>query len=79
MTEAETAAGKTIVCREYPKQWQSGDEPYYPINNEQSAELLARYRAEAAKVSGLVIGGRLGNYRYFDMDEAMAAALEVEL
>lgn len=79
LTETEPAAGKTIICREYPKPWQPGDEPYYPINNDQSAELLARYRAEAAKVPGLVIGGRLGNYRYFDMDQAMAAALEVEL
>ena len=70
---------QTVICREYPKSWQSGDEPYYPIASEESAALLAKYQAEAAKIPGLVIGGRLGNYRYYDMDQAMAAALELPL
>lgn len=70
---------KTIICREYSSSWQPGDEPYYPIANADSAALLAKYQAEAAKVSNLVIGGRLGQYKYFDMDKAMAAALELSI
>ena len=73
------ACPQTVICREFPKSWQTGDEPYYPINNEESAALLAKYQAEAAKVPGLVIGGRLGNYRYYDMDQAMAAAMEIRI
>ena len=67
---------ETIVCREYPKTWQPGDEPYYPVDNAESAKLLAAYRAEAAAYPNLVIGGRLGQYRYFDMDKSIASALE---
>ncbi len=68
-------APKTIVCREYPKAWEPGDEPYYPVNDPGSAALLAMYLDEAAKIPGLVVGGRLGQYRYYDMDQAMASAL----
>ena len=70
---------KTIICREYPKAWNLGDEPYYPINSPVSDALLGRYQSEARKIPNLVIGGRLGNYRYYDMDQAMAAALEVAI
>ena len=73
------SVAKTIICREYPKTWEPGDEPYYPINNPVSDELLARYRAEARKIPNLDIGGRLGNYRYYDMDQAMAAAFALEI
>ena len=72
-------SGKTIICREYSSSWQPGDEPYYPIANAESAALLAKYQSEAAKVPGLVIGGRLGQYRYLDMDRSVEAALEVEI
>ena len=72
-------ADKTIIMREYSKTWEQGDEPYYPINNPESAALLKRYQDEAAKIPNLVVGGRLGGYQYYDMDQAMAAALEVEL
>lgn len=71
-------SGKTIVCREYPSAWQPGDEPYYPISNEKSAALLAKYQAEAAKLPCLVIGGRLGQYKYFDMDKSVNAALKAK-
>ena len=71
------ACGRTVICREYPQAWKPGDEPYYPVNDEASAALLARYREEAAKLPYLVVGGRLGDYRYHDMDQAMAAALAV--
>lgn len=70
---------KTIIMREYSKTWERGDEPYYPINNPESAALLKRYRDEAAKVPNLIVGGRLGGYKYYDMDQAMAAALEAEI
>lgn len=69
---------KTVVVREYPKAWEPGDEPYYPVNNPSSAALLAKYRAEADRAK-LVIGGRLGAYRYCDMDQAVADALAVDI
>ena len=72
-------SGKTIICREYSAFWKQGDEPYYPINNPESAALLKRYQDEAAKIPNLVVGGRLGGYRYYDMDQAMAAALEIPI
>ncbi len=73
---AALAAPATVVCREYPKTWTRGDEPYYPVDTPASRDLLARYRAEAAKVPNLVVGGRLGDYRYYDMDRTVAAALQ---
>ena len=69
----------TVVTREYPADWEPGDEPYYPIATPESAALLERYRAEAAKVPNLVVGGRLGAYRYFDMDQSVAAALTLPI
>lgn len=70
---------KTIICREYPRAWEPGDEPYYPIASEASDALLARYREEASRRPNLVVGGRLGAYKYYDMDQAMLAALELEI
>ena len=70
---------KTVVMREYPAEWREGDEPYYPIATPESAALLAKYQEEAAKVPNLVLGGRLGQYKYYDMDQAMFAALSVKL
>jgi len=69
-------ATSTIVCREYPKTWEPGDEPYYPVDTPASRELLARYQAEAAKTPNLVVGGRLGGYKYYDMDRSIGNALE---
>ena len=77
--EGLKSGAETIVMREYPAAWCPGDEPYYPVNNEASASLLARYQAEAAKVRGLVVGGRLGAYRYFDMDKSIESALKVRI
>ena len=71
------SAPKTVVTREYPAQWKPGDEPYYPVDCEESRALLAKYRAEAARLPNLVVGGRLGGYRYYDMDQTVAAALAV--
>lgn len=69
---------ETIIMREYPMAWQRGDEPYYPIKSPESDQLYARYLVEAKGVPNLVIGGRLGAYRYYDMDQAMASALEID-
>ena len=70
---------KTIIMREYPAAWKPGDEPYYPIDCAESRELLARYQAEAAGIPNLVVGGRLGGYRYYDMDKSIDAALKVPI
>ncbi len=70
---------KTIIMREYSATWKTGDEPYYPIDNVESRDLLARYQAETIKVQNLIIGGRLGEYKYYDMDKSIDAALKVEL
>ena len=69
------ASPKTVICREYPKTWEQGDEPYYAVDTAESRALLERYRAEAAKVPGLVVGGRLGEYRYYDMDQSIGRGL----
>ena len=69
------ASDQTIICREYPADWKLGDEPYYPVNAESSAALLAKYREEAAACPNIVIGGRLGEYCYYDMDKVIARAL----
>ena len=69
----------SIIMREYPQDWKLCDEPYYPINNPDSAELLSKYQEEAKNYPNLTIGGRLGDYKYYDMDKAMEAALRLEL
>ncbi|MDR0897802.1 MAG: UDP-galactopyranose mutase [Oscillospiraceae bacterium] len=66
---------KTVISREYSAEWQPGDEPFYPVNDEKNNALFARYRALADKEAGVLFGGRLGAYRYYDMDQVIAAAL----
>ena len=66
---------KTVVTREYPAAWKEGDEPYYPVNDETNNALYARYAALAEKEEKVVFGGRLGLYRYLDMDKIVAEAL----
>ena len=68
---------KTVISREYPTEWKPGVEPYYPINDNQNSELFAKYRALADKESRVFFGGRLGNYKYYDMDKTIEAALEL--
>ena len=65
----------TVISREYSSEWKPGIEPYYPINDEKNNELFARYRAE--KEEKVIFGGRLGNYKYYDMDKVIEAALEM--
>lgn len=66
---------KTVVTREYPAAWRRGDEPYYPVNNDVNNALYAQYKALADKEGKTLFGGRLGMYKYFDMDDTVAAAL----
>lgn len=67
---------KTVISREYSSEWRPGDEPYYPVNDEKNAALYASYKALAAKEEKVLFGGRLGEYRYYDMDQVIAAALD---
>ena len=67
---------KTVITREYPAEWKPGDEPYYPVNDEKNGELYRRYRALADREEKVFFGGRLGEYRYYDMDQVIAAALD---
>ncbi len=66
---------KTIISREYPSEWKPGIEPYYPINNERNNDLYEKYSDLAKKETRVLFGGRLGTYRYYDMDKVIAAAL----
>lgn len=66
---------KTVISREYSSEWKPGDEPYYPVNDEPNAALYRQYAALASKEENVVFGGRLGEYRYYDMDQVIAAAL----
>ena len=68
---------KTVISREYPTEWKPGMEPYYPINDAQNSDLYARYRALADKETNVFFGGRLGNYKYYDMDKTIEAALDL--
>ena len=67
---------KTVISREYSSEWKPGDEPYYPVNDEKNAALYRQYQALADKESRVIFGGRLGQYRYYDMDAVVAAALD---
>ena len=65
----------TIITREYPATWKRGDEPYYPVNNEKNDTLFAKYKELASQEEGILFGGRLGQYKYYDMDKVIEAAL----
>ena len=67
---------KTVISREYSTEWQPGAEPYYPVNDEKNTALYEKYRALAAWQEKVIFGGRLGEYRYYDMDAVIARALE---
>ena len=66
----------TIISREYSSEWKPGIEPYYPINDSKNSALAAKYQELAAKKERVIFGGRLGNYKYYDMDQVIAAALD---
>lgn len=68
---------KTVISREYSSEWKPGDEPYYPVNDEKNGNLYQQYKALAEKEEKVIFGGRLGEYKYYDMDAVIAAALEM--
>ena len=67
---------KTVISREYSSEWKPGDEPYYPVNDEKNSALYEQYYALAQKEEKVLFGGRLGEYKYYDMDAVIAAALD---
>lgn len=67
---------RTVISREYSSEWKPGDEPYYPVNDGENGALYARYRELADKEAHVVFGGRLGEYKYYDMDQVIHSALE---
>ena len=67
---------KTIISREYSSEWQPGGEPYYPVNDAKNAALHAAYKALAEQETNVIFGGRLGEYKYYDMDQVIVAALD---
>lgn len=68
---------KTVITREYPATWSKGDEPYYPMNDEKNNELFVKYQEKAKEESSVIFGGRLGEYKYYDMHQVVKRALEV--
>ncbi len=74
--EFQTGEG-TVITREYPATWRKGDEPYYPINDEKNGALYAQYAELAKKEANVLFGGRLGQYKYYDMDKVIRSALDM--
>ena len=74
--EFDTTSPKTVISKEYSKAWKLGDEPYYPVNNDKNNELYLKYKEEADKLSNVYFGGRLGQYKYYDMDKVIKEALD---
>ena len=74
--EFQTGEG-TVITREYPTTWKKGDEPYYPINDEKNGTLYAQYAELAKKEANVLFGGRLGQYKYYDMDKVIRSALDM--
>ena len=68
---------KTVISREYSSEWKPGDEPYYPVNDEKNGNLYNRYKELASREENIIFGGRLGEYKYYDMDAVIASALSV--
>ena len=66
---------KTVISKEYSQEWHPGIEPYYPINDAENSALYEKYRTLAERESRVIFGGRLGEYRYYDMDAVIASAL----
>lgn len=68
---------KTVISKEYSAEWKLGDEPYYPVNDEKNGKVYEQYKALAEKEENIIFGGRLGEYKYYDMDAVIASALEM--
>ena len=70
---------KTVISREYSSEWKPGDEPYYPVNDEKNSHLYEQYRKMAENEKKVIFGGRLSEYKYYDMDQVIEAALSIKL
>jgi len=68
---------KTVISREYSSEWKPGDEPFYPVNNDTNSKMYNEYKALALQDPSVIFGGRLGEYKYYDMDQAIARTLEI--
>ena len=68
---------KTVISREYSSEWKLGDEPYYPVNDEKNNQLYEQYKRMAQQEKKIIFGGRLGEYKYYDMDMVIASALKM--
>ncbi|MDE5722533.1 MAG: UDP-galactopyranose mutase [Clostridia bacterium] len=68
---------KTVISREFSSEWKRGDEPYYPVNDEKNGELYREYKNLAENEKNIIFGGRLGEYKYYDMDAVIASALDM--
>ena len=68
---------KTVISREYSSEWKLGDEPYYPVNDEKNGNLYEEYKKLAAMETKVIFGGRLGEYKYYDMDAVIASSLDM--
>ena len=68
---------KTVISREYSSEWKKGDEPYYPVNDTKNNTLYEKYKKLADKEEKVIFGGRLGEYRYYDMDAVIAGSLKL--
>ena len=66
-----------MITREYPAAWEKGKEPYYPVNNDKNNELYQKYKELADKENKVIFGGRLGGYKYYDMDTTIASVLDM--
>ncbi len=68
---------KTVITKEYPAEWHKGEESYYPVNDAKNEALYRKYAEKASADDKVVFAGRLGTYKYYDMDKALAATLEL--
>ncbi len=75
--EFDVTSPKTVISKEYSSTWKLGDEPYYPVNNDKNNTLYAKYKEEADKLGNVIFGGRLGQYKYYDMDKVIVEALKL--
>jgi UDP-galactopyranose mutase len=67
---------KTVITKEYPKEWEKGDEPYYPVNDEKNSDIYLRYKQISNQTDNVIFGGRLAEYKYYDMHQVIASALK---
>ena len=75
--ESGKEVANTVISKEYPSEWVKGDEPYYPVNDQKNLDLYDQYKQLSNKEKNIIFGGRLGEYRYYDMDKTIESALEL--